>query len=544
MRVLLVNTNRKADLMTAPPIGLCYVATATRSAGHEVRVLDLCFAGRRAAKNLRASISSFAPDVVGLSVRNVDNANMLRPVSYLPGVRELVAEVRLLSAAPVVLGGSGASLMPEAVLHHVGADAIIVSDGEGSFLRLLEALASGEAWTEIPGVGLMHHGRFHLTPPDFPPFQFETPEVGQWVDMEPYERLGGSYNVQSKRGCPHQCIYCTYNSSLEGHRLRKRDPCEVVDEIEEAVLKHRPRTVEFVDSVFNAPPEHTRTILEEIIRRPWKANFTTMGVQPLHLDREMLDLMWRAGFRSFMITPESASDTMLSSYRKGFCRDNVIQAAEALSHTRFAVWWCFLLGGPGETHTTLQESLDFCRQYLRLRRGSARHVAQLFFGVRLYPGTDLWWSALREGIIAPDADPIQSLWYVSPGLNVPHALDQMEAAATACPEIMLGYDEGYLLFSNLAAGLCRLLGERPPYWRLVRYLNAYALKLGLRFTIRPKDLAQRIENVLRRQTQTSQRSVQPGRAPGSMVPKDPEIVDGKWGLAAKESVAPPPGEAH
>jgi len=145
MRVLLVNTNRKADLMTAPPIGLCYVATATRSARHEVRVLDLCFAGRHAAKNLRASISSFAPDVVGLSVRNVDNANMLRPVSYLPGVCELVAEVRRLSAAPVVLGGSGASLMPEAVLRHVGADAVVVSDGEVSFLRLLDALASGKS---------------------------------------------------------------------------------------------------------------------------------------------------------------------------------------------------------------------------------------------------------------------------------------------------------------------------------------------------------------------------------------------------------------
>jgi len=520
MRILLINSNRKADLMAAPPIGLCYVATATRSAGHEVSVLDLCFAGRRAAKDLHASISSFAPEVVGLSVRNVDNVNLLRPVSYLPGVRELVAEVRRLSSAPVVLGGAGASLMPEAVLRHVGADAIVVSDGEVSFLRLLEAIASGGPWTGIPGVGLMIDARFHLTPPDFPPFQFEAPDVGHWVNMSPYERLGGSYNVQSKRGCPRRCIYCTYNSSLEGHRLRMRDPREVVDEIEEAVLKYRPRTVEFVDSVFNDPPEHTRMILEEVIRRPWKADFTAMGVHPLHLDREMLDLMWRAGFRSFMITPESASDTMLSSYRKGFSRDHVIQAAEALAQTHFSAWWCFLLGGPGETHATIKESLDFCRQYLHLGRGSARHVAQLFFGVRLYPGTDLWRSALSEGIITPDADPIQSLWYVSPELSVPRALDQTERAAAACPEILLGYDEGYLFLSDLAAGLCRLFGERPPYWRLVRKLNAFALKLGLRFTVRPKDLARRIDDVLRGQTLASRREAQPDRALRSTVQKE------------------------
>jgi hypothetical protein len=177
----------------------------------------------------------------------------------------------------------------------------------------------------------------------------------------------------------------------------------------------------------------------------------------------------------------------------------VIHAAEAVAHTSFSVWWCFLLGGPGETHATLQESLDFCRQYLHLKPGSARHVAQLFFGVRLYPGTALWRSSLHEGIITPDADPIQSLWYVSPRLSVQHALEQMEASAAECPEILLGYDEGYLLFSDLAAGLCRLLGERPPYWRLVRKLNALALKLGFRFAVRPKDLAQRIEDVLRRQ---------------------------------------------
>ena len=464
--------------MAAPPIGLCYVAAATGLVGHEVRVLDLCFEGRRAAESVREAVASFAPEVIGLSVRNVDNANMLHPISYLPGVRELVAEVRRRSAAPVVLGGSGASLMPEAVLRQVGADAIVVSDGERSFPQVIKALASGKALNGIPGVGYMRDGQFHLTPPDFPPFQVEAPDVGRWVDMAPYERLGGSYNVQSKRGCPKRCIYCTYNSSLEGHRLRMRDPREVVDEIEEAVLKYRPRTVEFVDSVFNDPPDHARAILEEILRRPWKADFTAMGVHPRHLDSEMLELMWQAGFRSFMITPESASDTMLSNYRKGFGREDVIHAAEALAQTGFAAWWCFLLGGPGETHDTIEESLDFCRRYLRVPGRRPRSVGQIFFGVRLYPGTDLWRSAVNEGVIASDADPTESLWYVSRELEVQRALDQMEKAATECPQILLGYDEGYLPFSGIAAGLCRLLRRRPPYWRHARYLNALALKLG------------------------------------------------------------------
>ncbi len=71
--------------------------------------------------------------------------------------------------------------------------------------------------------------------------------------------------------------YCTYNQVLEGNRLRLRSPVEVVDEIEEAFYQFHPETFEFVDSVFNDPLDHCQEILAEIIRRPWKARFTTMG---------------------------------------------------------------------------------------------------------------------------------------------------------------------------------------------------------------------------------------------------------------------------
>jgi radical SAM superfamily enzyme YgiQ (UPF0313 family) len=297
LRVLLVNGNTKVDFLAAPPLGLCYVAEATEAAGHDVRVLDLCFAGRNFRSEVRRTIREFDPQVVGLSIRNIDNVNMLHSVSYLPGIVEIKDRIRQCTDVPLVIGGSGASLMPEHVMKLLRADYIVVSDGEESFVRLLQAIQSGDPSASIPGVGMVVDGKFTLTPPRLLDFKSRRPDLGRWVDTRPYQKIGSAYNIQTKRGCRQRCIYCTYNQSLEGNRLRLRSPVDVVDEIEEAFFKYRPKTFEFVDSVFNDPLEHSAQILEEIARRPWKADFTAMGVLPRNLNDEYLDLMWKAGFR-------------------------------------------------------------------------------------------------------------------------------------------------------------------------------------------------------------------------------------------------------
>jgi hypothetical protein len=69
MRILLINSNLKDDLLAAPPIGLCYVASAAFEAGHEVRVLDLCFK-RHIRQELEKAIIGFSPQVIGVSLRN------------------------------------------------------------------------------------------------------------------------------------------------------------------------------------------------------------------------------------------------------------------------------------------------------------------------------------------------------------------------------------------------------------------------------------------------------------------------------------------
>ncbi len=513
MRVLLINANRKTDLLAAAPLGLCYVASATEKAGHDVRVLDLCFTGRRARRALHEAIAAFSPQAIGLSVRNIDNANMLHPISYLPELLGIVGHIRGVTQVPLILGGSGATLCPEGMLYLLKADFVVVSDGEESFVRLLDALERGEDPGAIPGVGFARGDQFHLTPTRRISFQTGNPDLGRWIDLDPYWRVGSSYNVQSKRGCAHQCTYCTYGQTLEGNALRLRAPVDVVDEIEEALSKHDPPMFEFVDSVFNEPIDHCVEILEEILRRPWKANFTTMGTSPRGLDEHYLDLLWRAGFRSFMITPESASDTMLENYRKGFARQEVVAAAQQISKTRFAAWWFFMIGGPGETNETLQESIDFVLQLLAANGGTAAHVAHFFVGVRMYPGTQLWELGREEGFIPPEADPLQPLWYLSEGLDLVRAIEQLTEAASRCPLIYLGSDERVLGLSGWLVPVLRFLRLPGPYWQHFPLGDRVGLKRAIRFRMRPQDMARKLRSSLTLQGYGGPRPGPSGRQP-------------------------------
>ena len=73
MRVLLVSANREHIPDPIFPLGLSYIAAAAQQAGHEVGVADLCF-GRQPMDHLQRRIRAFRPEVVGVSIRNIDSA--------------------------------------------------------------------------------------------------------------------------------------------------------------------------------------------------------------------------------------------------------------------------------------------------------------------------------------------------------------------------------------------------------------------------------------------------------------------------------------
>ena len=111
MKILLISANTEQINMPVLPLGMACVGAAVQNAGHEVKILNLMMV-RDIRGLLREDISGFTPDVIGISVRNIDDQLMERPNFLLDQVRTVVSECRNFSDAPIVLGGAGYSIFP------------------------------------------------------------------------------------------------------------------------------------------------------------------------------------------------------------------------------------------------------------------------------------------------------------------------------------------------------------------------------------------------------------------------------------------------
>src|SRR3990172_7282273 len=225
----------------------------------------------------------------------------------------------------------------------------------------------------------------------------------EWIGWPAYEARGGTWAIQTKRGCPLTCSYCAY-PAIEGHACRLRPAEEVVDEIERVLARARPQTIEFVDSTFNVPEEHARRI-----RRGLKVNLTAMGVNPLWISSTLFALMRQAGFNSMMITAEAASEAMLRQLRKGFTVSHVLRTARLAREAGVPSAWFFLLGGPGETRETVEETVSFVERHLTWRGC----VSIFMTGIRILPGTELARRAAAEGALPGWPDLTAPTFYLS-----------------------------------------------------------------------------------------------------------------------------------
>jgi radical SAM superfamily enzyme YgiQ (UPF0313 family) len=446
MRVLLVATNRMVTPFPVYPIGLDYVATAVQDR-HELRVLDLA----DAAADLAAVCREFRPEVVGLSIRNVDNAETSNPEGFLPALERVAAQIRGACRTRLVLGGPGFSIFPEALMTRLEADYGVVGEGE-RFPALLDALAAGDvtAAARTPGV-LLPRRPVALPAPWTGP---RRRTLASPTTVGHYLRWGGMLNVQTKRGCPFLCTYCTY-PAIEGRALRLFAPADVAREWE-LLVRAGAKFLFVTDAVFNSHVRHNLAVADALIDRglrvPWGAFFAPLRPRPGYYSR-----LHDAGLTHAEFGTESLSPAMLRAYRKPFGVAHALAAHAEARRAGLHVAHYILLGGPGETRATVAETLERCDEL-------ADAVLFFFCGVRVYPRTSLHATAVREGQVRAGEDLLTPRFYAPAGLPVEDIAELVSARRRGRRNWVVGSGD-----DQMAAASQRLYqrGHVGPLWELL-----------------------------------------------------------------------------
>lgn len=435
MKVLLISPNREHIPDPVFPLGIAYVAAALKRRGHEVSVLDLCFSGD-VDRDLESRIAEFMPDVVGISLRNVDDVAYPRQHSYLEEYRGTVAAVRRLTGAPIVLGGSGFTILPLQFLEALGADFGITGEGEEAFPDFLERLQRGEV-PETAGL----EERIITSPARIACIGDVLP-LRQAGEVASYYRLGGMLNVQTKRGCPFNCIYCTY-PQIEGRAVRLREPASVADELAVLSEQHGVRHFFIVDSIFNYPVDHARAVCDEIVRRRLDVQWTCYA-HPAFMTDDLAGAMAAAGCTAVEFGTDSLSDDGLAALGKNFTFETVKNASAVCR--RHGLKFCHFLfaGGPGD-------DLERVKTHLERLDEINPDAAVIMAGIRIFPGTKLAGLAKEEqGVGHAGLEPV---FYLSQGLA--EGLEQIREMVSGRRHwIMPGFEV------NLCQRLQKLLREK------------------------------------------------------------------------------------
>ncbi len=400
MRALMVSANKEQINLLTPPLGLACVAAAAQRAGHEVKMVDLMGENDTTAI-IKEAIGVFQPDIIGISVRNIDDQNMESPKVFLDQARELVAACRSFSKAPIVLGGAGYSIFPESALEYLGADIGIQGEGEDSFPVLLEHIEQNRPLSGLPnlylrGRGLQGARRFTRNldsfllpdPLQLPTFIYEGEDF--WLP------------VQTRRGCPMKCGYCS-TETIEGCLVRKRSPQVIVQWLARWVEAGISR-FHFVDNTFNLPPSYALTLCSQIIDAGLKISWRCI-LYPGNVDEKLVRMMAKAGCKEASLGFESGCKRILKGMNKRFNLSHIRRTSRMLAGNGISQMGFLLLGGPDETKTSVEESLSFADS-LRL------NALKVTIGIRIYPHTRLAAIASEEGMIAEDDNLLFPRFYI------------------------------------------------------------------------------------------------------------------------------------
>ncbi len=405
-KLLLVSANRLADPYPVYPIGISYLHTYL--SGHMPDLaISMADMNLLTISGLAELMKSGNFDYVGVSLRNIDGANSLDRTSFIPGYKEIVDCIRENSSSVIILGGAGFSIFPEVLMSILKPDYGIAGEGEESLRLLLERLDRDENVDGIEGLikGNGEEGKIKEHSNYLKSLELSFNET--LSDF--YWEHSGMLNIQTKRGCCYNCIYCSY-PIIDGRKVRTLDTDLIVDTLARLNRDKGINYVFFTDSVFNIHNSYNVELAEKIIKSGVKINWGAY-FSPHNLTDELLELFKQSGLKHMEFGTESLCTEQMHRYGKNFSFEDVLLNSErCLKHNIFYAHF-LILGGLGESESTLRETME----------NSKKIRFSVFFpyiGMRIYPGTPLHRIAIDMGVVSESDTLLEPTYYIEKGFDL------------------------------------------------------------------------------------------------------------------------------
>lgn len=383
MSVLFVNPN----LMQPPvaPLAVDYLGGALRHAGVSVALFDMCLEPTDASEKgvpmcrIGRSFSKSPPSAVLLTLRNIDDAYCASGDCFLGHYLDLIRSIRQQLDVPVIVGGCGFSVAPEAILDYLGADVGVQGTCEDDLLRLLESLDEPDRFPSIPGLVWRDNGAIRLNQASPPRMTVDFFSWRATVDNVEYYRRGGMVGIETKRGCPGKCSYCV-DPVAKGGEVFTKPTSFLIEEIK-SLIDRGIKAFHLCDSEFNIPRWHALEVCSALKEEGLgqRIRWYTYA-SPRAFDESLAWAMAEAGCVGINFGVDHCSPQILAALGRSHTAEDLEQAAKAAAAAGIVVLFDLLLGGPGETRHTLREAIDFCRGLRVARVGTP-------VGIRVYPNT-------------------------------------------------------------------------------------------------------------------------------------------------------------
>jgi len=388
------------------PLGLAYISSTLKKAGHSVNCVNLNHLKGTVEELVHKTLDKKKYGLVGSG----GNAFLYAQL------KTIIKTVHNHPSKPLfVTGGPIITSEPLLMFNSLETDFAVLGEGEETIKELVDSLKNkSKNISKVKGIIFRENGKAKFTEPREPIKDIESIPYPDFDGIEFDIQLDNmrcnenwnfqafdfprTYPILASRGCPFNCTFCWHDM-----RFRARSIKDVIKELRENVKKYNINNIMIYDDCFSANKERLYEFCKEIkilskeVGRTlkWHCQLIVNSV-----DAEMLKIMKESGCEIISYGFESFSPIVLKSMRKPITPEKIDFAFKETLKSKIGIQGNFIFGDIAETKETAKETLNYWKKNAQ---------AQISLGfVEPYPGSDIYFHCVKKGLIKDKIDFIQN----------------------------------------------------------------------------------------------------------------------------------------